>query len=538
MEPPKRPDSGEPVAWCELLSVSTEAHLGQLAAAEGHEAVSAYYSSLGNLDLYRDAGPDLDSLAQEGTPAKCWLARRAPRDFDLRTHKRGKQCFTPDAVLHQGSCGSCWAVASAQAAAGRACMMDPQGMRTADGRLKRFSAQQVLSCGRQHYGCGGGSPNIAFDEYAKGITLEADYPYMPKGRGKPFHREDRPCAWGELPKPYRVTSQYTTPGRGPSAARAIREEIMCRGPVTAGLEIYSNFFGFFRGDRRAAIYRETSGSNAGGHSVTMVGFGKDSAGVGYWVAMNTWGPGFADGGYFKIESGKDLAGIETFCCTAPNLEATQASWMYKPWRKCNKKGLKRRGLHCVANPGSGAQSSSSGKCPTTVIEQYISGRRRRGMKAPSVRWPNAAQFPRRKAAPEAVKIWAELEPAAVRHCLRPEACQSSQCNGKGTAAIVEEGVKEACKCTCEAGYGGETCDRCLPTHDGYPTCRERCTRCADCCGHGAASGVKWTNATGAALDDCSCACDAGFGGARCELEVGGGASSPRGGKDDRGVPCS
>lgn len=71
-----------------------------------------------------------------------------------------------------------------------------------------------------------------------------------------------------------------------------------------GFDVYANF----KGDKDD-IYSETSGGKRGGHAVVLVGYGVLN-GVKYWTMQNSWGPSWADGGYYKVIRGNNIAGIE------------------------------------------------------------------------------------------------------------------------------------------------------------------------------------------------------------------------------------
>lgn len=92
-------------------------------------------------------------------------------------------------------------------------------------------------------------------------------------------------------------------------------------------------------------------------------------------------------------------------------------------------------------------------------------------------------------------------------CVRNIPCaEADPCGAYGTCADSDTGVT----CGCEAGYDGTRCDECIPTHfaaaDGQCLEREACA--SDTCNNRGTC----TDTTG--LIDC--ACDATYGGDRCE----------------------
>jgi hypothetical protein len=117
-------------------------------------------------------------------------------------------------------------------------------------------------------------------------------------------------------------------------------EIYERGPITVGFDVYSSFFDFFKYPKNryliynkgvSTIYTERMKGQkdilaklkteeekktfldlapAGGHAVTIVGWGENQNGQKYWIVRNSWGNDWADGGYFKIAKGVNFCNIE------------------------------------------------------------------------------------------------------------------------------------------------------------------------------------------------------------------------------------
>jgi C1A family cysteine protease len=103
-------------------------------------------------------------------------------------------------------------------------------------------------------------------------------------------------------------------------ATAMKEYIATYGSITACLVIYQDFFSY-----RSGVYRHLSGGVAGGHCVSLIGY-SDSEGC--WIAKNSWGPGWGDGGFFKIaygecniESYPSPAGKEVYGVTGTSITA-------------------------------------------------------------------------------------------------------------------------------------------------------------------------------------------------------------------------
>lgn len=110
-----------------------------------------------------------------------------------------------------------------------------------------------------------------------------------------------PCGAGEYPLDRRrcdgaqgvVKVTGTTPLRSAIDAKlALRS-----GPVFAVMELYDDFWRFYRG----GVYRKTAGKWLGSHSVEIVGY-DDQAGA--WIIKNSRGTSWSAGGFAQVAYGE------------------------------------------------------------------------------------------------------------------------------------------------------------------------------------------------------------------------------------------
>jgi cathepsin X len=85
----------------------------------------------------------------------------------------------------------------------------------------------------------------------------------------------------------------------------IKAEIFARGPVSAAIHgppLHSYHGGVFSND--------TAPKNTT-HVVSIVGWGVSSENIPYWHCRNSWGQYWGEMGFFRIELGKNVLGIES-----------------------------------------------------------------------------------------------------------------------------------------------------------------------------------------------------------------------------------
>jgi len=82
---------------------------------------------------------------------------------------------------------------------------------------------------------------------------------------------------------------------------------MTDGPVEGTMTVYSDFMNY-----QSGVYVYTTGQELGGHAIKMLGWGYDSASkLDYWIIANSWGADWGLNGFFWIERGVDMCGIDS-----------------------------------------------------------------------------------------------------------------------------------------------------------------------------------------------------------------------------------
>jgi len=225
-----------------------------------------------------------------------------PKSFDWRSS--GK-IVSPQ---NQGECGSCWAVSSAT------CIAD----RWAVARKTKailLSPMSITNCTPNEDCNTGGFPSDAMQVAATlGIESEKCAPYscncqMLQG-GPAGVCTDTSCGprWFTNPASIRAAvvlkGGVTTPTSVDdidvdATIRLIQTSIMTDGPVVTGFSVPSDFMAL-SSSSSDYIYRANSNDSVGWHAVCLVGWGTDSQGQLYWILRNSWGTGFANGGYVNV----------------------------------------------------------------------------------------------------------------------------------------------------------------------------------------------------------------------------------------------
>jgi C1A family cysteine protease len=203
-------------------------------------------------------------------------------------------------IRNQGGCGSCWAFATVG-------VLECDIM-IEDGVERDLSEQWLVSCNTNNFGCGGGSDSLAFRYFVmgaisndicgdQGAVLEQDFPYV---------QSKVPCAC-----PYKHYYYADSMGSyNPPDINALKEKIMTYGPVDSGVRA-DLLFQYYNGGVFNAC-----GSSSTNHAVVIVGWDDDPPDggpecPGVWIIRNSWGPGWGEDGYMRIQYGCNGIGKST-----------------------------------------------------------------------------------------------------------------------------------------------------------------------------------------------------------------------------------
>jgi len=274
-------------------------------------------------------------------PSKRLRASKLPKQFswsnadDVAKAGKGKMVLGP--VRNQLTCGSCWAVSSANVLSHRYSI--------ATQTTTELSETFPMSCmsGYQSQQCNGGFPLEAGDFFEKrGTVSSACYPYnwcenqpacAQQGQGEAAGGSNGyipPCGEACVTCPnggptcdadkseFKLFKAKTGSTKQLVTIEDIKADLFTYGPVVGAYAVYADFLvaGQNNYAATAGVYiNKQSGDspygsdptlatqNMGFHAVTIVGWGEQEVpGFGtvpYWEVQNSWGDKWANGGFWK-----------------------------------------------------------------------------------------------------------------------------------------------------------------------------------------------------------------------------------------------
>jgi len=244
--------------------------------------------------------------------------------------KWGNVCPIMAKIQDQSACGSCYAVSAASAATDRFCIAHNG---TQSPRLSEVDLMSCcFTCKGSNGGCFGGTPSHCWDYMVQqGIASGGaygdfseclEYPMAPCNHHDngtfptcPKKTYIAPtCFWKCDPKSTskvtydesQAAHKFGVSYKIDPNVKAIQTDLMAHGPSQASMFLTADFETY-----KSGVFTTSSTHYIGAHAVKIVGWGVDkNTTVPYWLVQNSWNSEWGEGGYFRIERGKNILAIE------------------------------------------------------------------------------------------------------------------------------------------------------------------------------------------------------------------------------------
>lgn len=157
-----------------------------------------------------------------------------------------------------------------------------------------LSAQQLVDCVSNNYGCNGGTMVNAFEYIIQnqGLASEENYPYTEM---QGMCTESNSVA--------KITGYENVPSNNENALKLA----VANQPVSVAIDAYGQSFKLYSG----GVFNGDCGTQLT-HAVTVVGYGVSSEdGSKYWLIKNSWGDNWGENGYMRLQ--RDVDAMEGLC---------------------------------------------------------------------------------------------------------------------------------------------------------------------------------------------------------------------------------
>lgn len=178
------------------------------------------------------------------------------------------------------------------------------------GTLPVLSEQVLVDCSNNdNHGCNGGLQDRAWEwmitENNGTWPNESDYPYLSGGSGQGYACDPQK-RHGSSSGPI-VVSHQGLPDDEDQIAAWLQEY----GPIAIAVDASNGWQQYTGG-----VVTDGCACTSIDHAVLLVGYGTDSNSGPYWKIKNSWGTGWGESGYIRIQRGNNCFCMKEYCMTA------------------------------------------------------------------------------------------------------------------------------------------------------------------------------------------------------------------------------
>jgi C1A family cysteine protease len=238
-------------------------------------------------------------------------------DYSTRVSATNSSASILRPVRDQGQCGSCYAFAMIT-------LIEAQYV-FQYGRAANMSEQQIVDCSTKDFGCAGGYFDATFaylKSYNWYMNSASQYPYTAVAASNCSAKQAagwsmKDLVYRHLPSGNASAMQQALITYGPlwisiyigSDCSGVKPAA-CPVQPSAAAKIMNTFQSYTGGIYRADGCVTSADNN--NHAMVIVGFGYDATlKMDYWKVRNSWGEGWGEDGYVRIQRGVNMCNVES-----------------------------------------------------------------------------------------------------------------------------------------------------------------------------------------------------------------------------------